>query len=28
MVSAYWGNMHNIVIPPTGGVSFKKAYRE
>lgn len=28
MVSAYWRNMHNIVIPPTGGVSFKKAYRE
>ncbi len=28
IVSAYWQNMHNIIIPPTGGVSFKKAYRE
>lgn len=28
MVSAYLKSMHDIIIPPTGGVSFKKAYRE
>lgn len=28
LVSAYWKNMHDVIIPPTGGVSFKKAYRE
>lgn len=28
MVTAYWRNMQDIIIPSTGGVSFKKAYRE
>jgi cationic peptide transport system substrate-binding protein len=28
MVSAYLRNIHDVVIPPTGGASFKKAYRE
>ncbi len=28
MVSAYLKSIHDIIMPPTGGVSFKKAYRE